>query len=1519
MVNLQRNSAKKRPSDGGAGVSSSPAAAAGAASSSSPVKKTSRRVEQTDTDIMLALLAEAGCTLLCGEKAPVLSRVETQNLQRRLELRFRSEPALIDKFLAGLSSYIEDLNNLTRILECISDSGTSDALSYSDSIARVLLLVTPLQTQFYDILLEKLPEHFNEDSCSLKQDIPRLILNQFRWLDFLVDTESSTRKLLDVLSICPLPLKKEIISFLPDIIGDQSNGMVVSSLEQMLQEDMDLIVPILDAFSNINLEDELFEQVVTIALSSLRTADAEYLPLVLRFLLQSATTVNSKRIVEQIRENLNFVGISDTQAIRNKKLKGKLNAGSSEALILDTIKSGLRFKSVLCEAIVKEIKSLDKEHDHKVIDVWLLLIIYAYGGPLRKNAEKIIQKKALAGYFNETLLRQCIGGRGESLQVYFQDLLSISESLLTCKELPIRKSGVHVYSLLFEEFIGTYHRQEVLGSLVTHTGSGVAYEVGSALDTLVLLATKYPQELLSVSSYINGILDYLEGFQDEHLEKVYSVFSRLALESWSGTNSCGSSIANELLMIVRKQIANPDLRYKRMGIIGVVKLVASLGEKKIASNLRLFGGSCQKTSSDEALSLLEMVLETCKSLPMARGFFYDELGGIVDNTELHPFVVEWMSKHTGEFEALFLVDIESGKLQVDPGDCGGLQGELWMNLDGEVSPICLNVLPLLTSYQQRSSQQLQFLPAIFFLLAAVERLTNQGSLESIDALLGCPLYLPKRHILFGDAWKSLAKRQKQVVCLSLYHGISWIRELVNAFSTQIVDQMENVSQVTREETTAKLLKRLRNLLFLECLLDTCLKSSPLSLPQLHSLTDGSGSADNIESQQKNTPLRKRGRKSKTEGLDSSDVAKSQNTSSKSSQDVHSSARLKQPTISDAFKKVGGPSQQLSQKSQGLPAGLEKQTEPLSAEIEGMNNNEHDLKEISALPELLEMQRYKLRPLALSSLSILSCSQNLKVSCCSDPAAELPLHLYLLRDFCNKLDSFDCPRKQFPPLASTVCKAPSGLANMSIIDFLKKVRVLFPSLRKHLDSAVNLLNEDCQTCQIHWAAESVSSGNPEIKSVIASRSLTAESIFKEILSIVRKILSFKDLSAASNISILRELLQAFQSSTAINNFNSELDACPPVGSLDFCFYSAYEFLDGLFDSASSASFSLASELIMTLKAFVNCAQAYVESYAEGRRRRSSVGGILKFVPKLCEKVSASAQKLLEHNWDGDCQGKTWKNKGDVLQKVLQIYIRYSESPIDCLEELACRVMPQMPSGKSQNGQDSVLGFPALSSATLTIWYRVQHEEILNILNKVIKEITILHKSKAAINVENVEKLLSSALQCVNAVVSLINLTKVHDKAHIHAMAVKYGGKFVDTFLKGFEFLQARYDTHKNSIITLVKELQKATRTIQTLCSEAKGFKKTAITCKIPAVKRSMERYIFCVKALLHNTSHGDCFWMGNLKHKDLQGREVSSQLHVSEEEEEEEEDEPLNNQHEETGIDGDEENSHSQEMEELNDH
>jgi Fanconi anemia group D2 protein len=130
------------------------------------------------------------------------------------------------------------------------------------------LLVPAIQLDLQITLLEKLPEYFDTNSVdsrttlSLEDDVARLIIDQFRWLDFVVDPNTFTDKLLQVVSICPLYLKKEIIGSLPEIIGDQSsNNAVVDSLDQMLQEDSEIIVPVLDAFSNLNLDEMMQEQV----------------------------------------------------------------------------------------------------------------------------------------------------------------------------------------------------------------------------------------------------------------------------------------------------------------------------------------------------------------------------------------------------------------------------------------------------------------------------------------------------------------------------------------------------------------------------------------------------------------------------------------------------------------------------------------------------------------------------------------------------------------------------------------------------------------------------------------------------------------------------------------------------------------------------------------------------------------------------------------------------------------------------------------------------------------------------------------------------------------------------------------------------------------------------------------------------------------------------------------------------------------------------------------------------------
>ncbi|XP_048555066.1 uncharacterized protein LOC125536035 [Triticum urartu] len=450
MVFLQRSNPRKRPPPAPTAPGPPPPPPP-LATSSVPTP-----AEPSAVDAAAALLADAGCTLLVPPHLPP-SLPSAPTFVPRLTRALAADPAadLPARLLAGLAAFAESPTRLRQLLLPTSPR--------SQSLARVLLSVPALQPGLLGLLLDKLPEHFDDDALDgvpLQDDVGRLIVAQFRWLDFLVDADTFVTKLMEVLSVAPPRLKKEIIGSIPEIVGDQSHAAVVSALEKLLQEDCQVVVAVLDTLSNLNLDALLQEQAVTVAISCIRTIHADQMPHLLRFLLLSATPANVGRIISQIREQLKFVGVVDPRAARSKKLKGKASATSTDGAILDALRSGLRFKNMLCEAFLKELKLVDHARDHKVIDVWLIMLIYANGGALQKSAEKILKSKILQGYIRETLFHQCIHGNTELVKDHFMSYLSVSDYLLACKEDKAREFATYLFTALFEEFSDTFSRQE---------------------------------------------------------------------------------------------------------------------------------------------------------------------------------------------------------------------------------------------------------------------------------------------------------------------------------------------------------------------------------------------------------------------------------------------------------------------------------------------------------------------------------------------------------------------------------------------------------------------------------------------------------------------------------------------------------------------------------------------------------------------------------------------------------------------------------------------------------------------------------------------------------------------------------------------------------------------------------------------------------------------------------------------------------------------------------------------------
>ncbi|KAK3101624.1 hypothetical protein FSP39_004973 [Pinctada imbricata] len=108
------------------------------------------------------------------------------------------------------------------------------------------------------------------------------------------------------------------------------------------------------------------------------------------------------------------------------------------------------------------------------------------------------------------------------------------------------------------------------------------------------------------------------------------------------------------------------------------------------------------------------------------------------------------------------------------------------------------------------------LPSHFRLLRMCEQ-RQAGTLENIDALLGCPLFITKEDVY--QKLEPLSTREKDVICESLFHTLNWFREVINAFATQVDVEMKG-----------KVISRLQNISEMQSILEKCLSVHPSFQP-----------------------------------------------------------------------------------------------------------------------------------------------------------------------------------------------------------------------------------------------------------------------------------------------------------------------------------------------------------------------------------------------------------------------------------------------------------------------------------------------------------------------------------------------------------------------------------------------------------------------------------------------------------------------------------------------------------------
>ncbi|XP_057296090.1 Fanconi anemia group D2 protein-like isoform X2 [Hydractinia symbiolongicarpus] len=779
------------------------------------------RVSILERNNLCKLLAQNGFTFSEENDQPNQISVDQAILQQTLKATLKHKE-YANKLCTGLEELWEDNYRFCfSLLPTISseDCTISSRGKHQDSLVRILLGIDILQPAIANLLLEKLPEIYSDNELSLIAvklgdiDLVHRIVSHLRWLDVIIESEAILEKTFDVISISDISIQRELITCIPDLIQDSNHTKVAMKLRELLLENSHLVTCTLDTLSNMNLKGELLEQIREAVLQVLSSADVADLPVVIKFFQQSVTEHNAAEVVQELRERLQLSLVSlpnHTSTPFSSKNSSTLHKESinQNTLIFDAIKSGVRFHKVLADAWMKELESISSYKEQKVLDLFVLLVLHSIKNR-RKNVESLIRSKVKAGHFTEDALTATFHTHAEVFAHYLTDILLLGEIFLRSPEIVVSNYGCNVYRTVFSRF-DAYSQQEVVGALVTHVGSGYEPEIESAFLVLASLVDLYPSKMAPFNVFLKGILDYIDNLSISQMRCLFSMISKLSFDTHNTTEMS----TDDMYILIRKQLSSTASKNKRVGIIGGMTMVANIGKKRHGET-NIEKKTLSSASFEQVVNILEMVKSNVKYDSTASALFYDELANVIQKENIDEKVLNWISESVvSDFQDEFLIDADTVKERRDA------MLQLAYDLDEpEEGGITLNIIPLILSEIERqgssssphftSKMKLVPLASQFRLVRICEQKQNDGDLEGIDALLGCPLVLLKNQ-------DNLKDDEKHIYCTSIIYAINWIRETLNAFSSEEVDT----------DVRGKIISRIKTLVELHITLEKMLLVTP---------------------------------------------------------------------------------------------------------------------------------------------------------------------------------------------------------------------------------------------------------------------------------------------------------------------------------------------------------------------------------------------------------------------------------------------------------------------------------------------------------------------------------------------------------------------------------------------------------------------------------------------------------------------------------------------------------------------
>ncbi|XP_077678679.1 Fanconi anemia group D2 protein isoform X1 [Eretmochelys imbricata] len=1339
-------------------------------------EKTSAEDGAVENDsIFVQLIKTAGITLNSGERQNDIA-VDQATFQKKLCQILRKHPFyphVVQEFVSGLETHIKDRDQFRNcLLPCAPVRGevTRNLVhSYCESLIKLLLGIETLQPAVITLLLEKLPEFFFDTVGTFGTNFPRLIVNQFKWLDKILDSKDLIMKLMQMVSVSPVPIQHDIITSLPEILEDSQQSEFAREVSQLLKRDTRLTVPILDALSNLDLDAGLLAEVISALRKNLDLSSC-ILPLQI---LSSQSKLKS-----QPQTSSSTSQVSSSQ--------------NCVKLLFDVIKLAVRFQKGISEAWIKAIENTVSVSDHKVLDLIVLLLIHTTNTKSRKQIERVLRNKIPLGCVPEQLLQSAFRNHSLVIKDFFPSILSLAQTFLHSADPCVVSFGSCMYKQAFSAF-DSYCQQEVVSALVTHICGGNDVEVDISLDVLTDLVTLHTSSLIRYATFVKNILDYTEKLNPQQIRKLFYILGELAFSQ----RQEDSYIQDDMHMVIRKWLSSTVPKYKQMGIIGAITVAGSMAAKRSKEDRCSLERTQQSEEHCRQLSiLLDLVSYCCEQSPEALALYYDELANLIEKQKgnLDSQILERIGKSVVEdFSNDFVVDLTP---VVDGVHLFPVKSLYNLDEDESQGTIVINLLPLLsqnwlgksvgemaTRNQGKKIVSPECLCPSFRLLRLYTTEQHNGSMEEIDALLGCPLYLTDLEI--EGKLGSLAKQEREFLCSLLFNALNWFREVVNAFCKQQDLEMKG-----------KVLTRLQNITELQNMLGKCLAASPgYVLPPAIFDCEALEAAPTVSAVGLVKKKKTGGKKQKSEG-------------SKDSSADHSQ--------------------------------MEENPEGNQSEAETTQLEKDTTEKKSGIP-LVQLQSYRafFRELDLEVFTILHCGLLTKSILDSEMHTEAreivqlgPAELvFLLDDLCQKLEHI-----LMPPAAkrATFLKQGKDCRNIGFSHLRQR------SSQEVAQCAVELLKPLCNHMEnMHNYFQALITENEEVVDgprVNIQEHQLLSSCYQQLLQVFRLLFAWSGFSQRENSDLLRSALKVL--ADRLKPGETEFLLLEDLISESFHYLLNFQH--------SVPNFQCALTLTQLL---IVIAEKPVASWKK-------------------DKIASLAKQFLCQSW---MQPSGMREKGsqfsDALHTLVCVYMEHTDNILKAVEDISSVGVPEL-INSANDGYSST--YPTLTRQTFPVFFQVMMAQLEN-------SVRSIPAGKPSDSSEvQLEKLLHWNM-AVRDFHILVNLVKVFDSRPVLSICLKYGRLFVEAFLKlAMPLLDYSFKKHREDVQSLLKTLQLSTRQLHHMCGHSKIHQDLGLTNHVPLLKKSLEQFVYRVKAMLAFNHCQEAFWVGILKNRDLQGEEILSQ-------------------------------------------